>query len=48
MYRKNMDEFLAYNASHTMNLQQLVEYYHRKKQRRNTEAFVLLLINIME
>ena len=48
MYRKNMDEFLAYNASHTMNLLQLVEYYHIKKQRRNTEAFVLLLINIME
>ena len=31
MYRKNMDELLASNASHSMILLQLVEYYHRKK-----------------
>ena len=31
MYRKNIDGLLASNASHSMNLLQLVEYYHRKK-----------------
>ena len=31
MYRKNMDGLLASNASHSMTILQLVEYYHRKK-----------------
>ena len=31
MYMKNMDGLLASNASHSMTLLQLVEYYHRKK-----------------
>ena len=43
MYRKNMDGLLASNASHSMTLLQLVEYYHRKKPKMKYRRICIVL-----
>ena len=43
MYRKNMDGLLASNASHSMTLLQLVDYYHRKKTKMKYRSICTVL-----